>query len=60
MACGCRSRGGGGDITAAGATIQGYRYTAPGGTVTTFLTYLEAKREMRRNGGGTVTTITSA
>ncbi|MDM2642429.1 hypothetical protein PP633_06290 [Mycobacteroides abscessus] len=42
-----------------GATVQSFEYTAPDKTVTSFLTLIEAKKEQRRNGGGTIKLITS-
>ena len=54
--CNCRRRAG---ARAAGATIKGFEYTPPGGTESrVFLTYLEAKQEQRRNGGGTIKQLT--
>lgn len=51
MACGCsRNRG----TTRTGATYV-YEYTAPGADEPlTFMTMLEANRERRRSGGGTI------
>ena len=51
MGCGC-----GKNRKARAAGIQFvYDYTAPGGeTVTPYGTHLEAKREMRKFGGGTI------
>ncbi|WP_426330532.1 DUF7196 family protein [Mycobacteroides abscessus] len=37
---------------------MGFEYTSPDMTVTTFLTLLEAKKEQRRNGGGTIKQLT--
>lgn len=55
MACACRGGKRTGAKTSAGATISGFRYTAPDKkTVTKFDTLLEAKAEQRRNGGGTI------
>lgn len=60
MACDCRGGRRVGASTSSGATVQGYEYTAPDGvTVKPFLIYLEAKKEQRRNGGGTIKTIVS-
>ncbi|EIU63123.1 hypothetical protein MM1S1540310_3019 [Mycobacteroides abscessus subsp. bolletii 1S-154-0310] len=39
--------------------MQSFEYTAPDKTVTSFLTLIEAKKEQRRNGGGTIKLITS-
>nr|WP_157935256.1 hypothetical protein [Mycobacteroides abscessus] len=46
-------------MTSSGATVTGFEYTAPDKTVTQFLTLIEAKKEQRRNGGGTIKQITS-
>lgn len=59
MACSCRGGQRVGASVSSGATVQGYEYTAPDRTVKTFLIYLEAKKEQRRNGGGTIKTIVS-
>lgn len=60
MGCQCRkSRAG--STTASGGTILGYEVTYPDGTKHDglFLTSLEAKKEIRRHGGGTARQITS-
>lgn len=54
MACAC---GGGARARRAAGAATGkrfvYDYTAPGSDVTlTYSTYIEVKREIRRNGGG--------
>ena len=55
MACSCRGAKRAGATTSTGATISGFRYTAPDKkTVTRFDTLLEAKEAQRRNGGGTI------
>jgi len=54
MACGCSRRTG----KSARPSNAVYELTMPGGTDTkTFLTMLEATRERRRAGGGTIRTV---
>ena len=56
MACGCGRRAGS-TLTAGGGTAKSYTYqvTSPSGEdLGTYLTPLEAKREVRRPGGGTI------
>lgn len=48
--CNC----GGGARRGKPSAIKGYQVTTPQGEVLTYLTALEAKREIRRRGGGTV------
>lgn len=59
MGCGCRRGTRAGSVTLSGATVTGFEYTAPDKTVTPFLTLIEAKKEQRRNGGGTIKQLTS-
>lgn len=59
MGCGCRRGTRAGSVTSSGATVEGFEYTAPDKTVTTFLSLLEAKKAQRHNGGGTIKQITS-
>lgn len=62
MACSCNgSKQRAGATTSAGLTVQGYQVTYPDGSVAPnlFLTPIEAKKEVRRHGGGTVREITS-
>lgn len=59
MGCGCRRGARAGSVTSSGATVTGFEYTAPDKTVTPFLTLIEAKKEQRRNGGGTIKQLTS-
>ncbi|OHU29030.1 hypothetical protein BKG78_23440 [Mycobacteroides chelonae] len=58
MGCGCRKGTQAGSITSSGATVTGFEYTAPDKTVKTFLLLVEAKKEQRRNGGGTIKQLT--
>lgn len=56
MACGCRGKG----VTSSGVKIVGYDYIPPGGGASVrFLTAIEAKKEQRRNGGGTIYSATN-
>jgi len=61
MGCGCRG-GGRAGTTKSGVTVLGFEVTYPDGTTAPglFLTALEAKKEIRRAGGGTVRQITSS
>lgn len=54
MACGCRGGNRAGAATSTGATVVGFRYTAPDKTVEMFDDLLQAKAAQRRNGGGTI------
>lgn len=56
MGCSCREK----RTTSSGAKIVGYEVTYPDGTKADglFLTPLEAKKEIRRHGGGTARQIT--
>lgn len=54
MACSCRGTKRAGATTSGGATISGFRYTAPDKTVQVFDDLLKAKAAQRRNGGGTI------
>lgn len=58
MGCNCRKGTRAGSVSPSGATVLGFEYTSPDMTVTTFLTLLEAKKEQRRNGGGTIKQLT--
>lgn len=58
MGCGCRRGSRAGSVTPAGLTVTGFEYTAPDKTVSEFLTLIEAKKEQRRNGGGTIKQLT--
>ncbi len=61
MGCGCRGRGRAGSKTTSGRVVTGYRVTYPEGLnrpPETFLTKLEAERERRLAGGGTITQLT--
>lgn len=59
MGCGCGRRAGS-TLTASGGTARSYTYkvTLPSGEDGgTYLTPLEAKREIRRAGGGTIVRV---
>lgn len=58
MACGCGRRAGS-TLTASGGGVKSYKYevTYPNGDTDVFLTPLEAKREVRKAGGGTIKRI---
>lgn len=60
MGCGCRG-GARAGTAKSGVTVLGFEVTYPDGTKAAglFLTALEAKKEIRRAGGGTVRQITS-
>ena len=59
MGCGCRRGSRAGSVTPTGLTVTGFEYTAPDKTtVSEFLTLIEAKKEQRRNGGGTIKQLT--
>lgn len=57
MGCGCRKSGS--LLSKAGTTATSYKYqvTLPSGETAEYLTPLEAKREIRRAGGGTIRRI---
>ena len=58
MACGCGRRAGS-TLAGGGGTAKSYTYkvTLPSGEEATYLTPLEAKREVRRAGGGTIVRV---
>lgn len=54
MGCNCGSRAGSKNTGSGSATSYSYVVTSPTGETKTFLTPLEAKKELRRFGGGTI------
>lgn len=60
MGCACRGGARAGATTSAGVTITGFEITYPDGKTETVLTALEARKEIRRAGGGTVRQLTSS
>ncbi|AUM17372.1 hypothetical protein KI427_16635 [Rhodococcus ruber] len=57
MGCGCGRRAGSTLAGSSTATSYTYKVTLPSGEEATYLTPLEAKREVRRAGGGTIVRV---